>query len=64
MCDGFPRQVRRSRHQLYKFIDGDYYGFRDEEDGLLLKAEAKAEAYLREKVGESAEDLLTTQPNL
>ena len=45
------RQVRRSRHQLYKLIDGDYYGFRDEEDGMLVKAEAKAEAHLRQKVG-------------
>lgn len=49
---GFPccRQVRKTRHQLYKHIDGDYYGFRDEEDGSLLKAEAEAEAHLRKKV--------------
>jgi len=42
--------VRKSRHQLYKHIDGDYYGFRDEEDGSLLKAEAEAEVHLRKKV--------------
>ena len=44
------RQVRRSRHQLYKHIDGDYYGFRDEEDGTLVKAEEDAELQLRKKV--------------
>ncbi len=46
-------QVRRSRHQLYKHIDGDYYGFRDEEDGTLLKAEVEAESLLRKKVKSS-----------
>ena len=30
-----PRQVRRTRHQLLQHIDADYYGFRDEEDGVL-----------------------------
>ena len=42
--------MRRSRHQLYKHIDGDYYGFRDEEDGTLVKAEEEAETQLRKKV--------------
>lgn len=52
-CEPFfwvARQVRRTRHQLYQHIDGDYYGFRDEEDGTLLKAEAEAEQQLRKKV--------------
>lgn len=44
------RQVRKTRHQLYKHIDADYYGFRDEEDGTLVKAEAAAEAQLQKKV--------------
>lgn len=42
-----PKQVRRTRHQMYKGIDPDYYGFRDEEDGVLLKVEAAAEKLLR-----------------
>jgi hypothetical protein len=38
-----PRTVRRTRHQMNKAIDADYYGFRDEEDGILAKEEAIAE---------------------
>jgi Isy1-like splicing family len=45
-----PRQVRRTRHQIYQNIDGDYYGFRDEEDGLLVKVEADAEVEMRREV--------------
>jgi pre-mRNA-splicing factor ISY1 len=41
-----PRVVRRTRQQLQQSIDADYYGFRDEEDGVLLRAEAAAEKLL------------------
>jgi len=44
-------QVRRTRKQLYEHIDGDYYGYRDEEDGILVKVEAAAEAVMRKEVG-------------
>ncbi len=44
-------QVRRTRKQLYEHIDGDYYGYRDEEDGILVKVEAAAEAVMRTEVG-------------
>ena len=43
-------QVRRTRKQLYEHIDGDYYGYRDEEDGILIKVEAEAEATMRQEV--------------
>ena len=43
-----PRTVRRTRHQMLKAIDADYYGYRDEEDGVLEKVEAVAEASMRE----------------
>ena len=43
-------QVRRTRKQLYEHIDGDYYGYRDEEDGVLIKVEAEAEATMRREV--------------
>ena len=36
--------MRRTRRQLYEHINGDYYGFRDEEDGVLERVEAQAEA--------------------
>jgi len=35
--------TRRTRHELYQRIDADYYGYRDDDDGLLEKLEAKAE---------------------
>lgn len=38
-----PRTVRRTRHQMYQGITTTYYGFHDEEDGVLLKLEAVAE---------------------
>ena len=43
------RTVRRTRKQMRQRIDADYYGFRDEEDGVLLKLEAEAEAKMRAK---------------
>ena len=45
-----PRQVRRTRHQLLQLIDADYYGFRDEEDGVLVHVEKDAEVRLRAEV--------------
>jgi pre-mRNA-splicing factor ISY1 len=35
--------ARKTRYELYKDIDADYYGFRDDEDGLLERLEADAE---------------------
>lgn len=45
--DEAPKAVRRTRHQMHKAIDPDYYGFRDEEDGVLLRVEEEAEKQLR-----------------
>jgi hypothetical protein len=42
--------VRKTRYQMHKSIDPDYYGFRDEEDGLLAKVEAEAEQHLKARV--------------
>mmetsp|Transcript_18029 Transcript_18029/g.30320 ORF Transcript_18029/g.30320 Transcript_18029/m.30320 type:complete len:275 (-) Transcript_18029:125-949(-) len=42
-----PRTVRRTRHQMFKEINAAYYGFRDEEDGIVVKAEDEAEASIR-----------------
>jgi|TARA_B110000008_G_scaffold207966_1_gene206770 pre-mRNA-splicing factor ISY1 len=41
------KAVRRTRHQMNLHIDSGYYGFRDEEDGVLLKDEAEAEQQLQ-----------------
>ena len=45
--DEAPKAVRRTRHQMHKAIDPDYYGFRDEEDGVLLRVEEEAEKQIR-----------------
>lgn len=44
-----PRKVRRTRHEMYKGINADYFGFRDEEDGVLERVEAEAEKEMRRK---------------
>jgi hypothetical protein len=43
-------QAVRTRFQLHKSITPDYYGFRDEEDGVLLAVEAEAEATILAQV--------------
>uniref|UniRef100_A0A061S332 Pre-mRNA-splicing factor ISY1 n=1 Tax=Tetraselmis sp. GSL018 TaxID=582737 RepID=A0A061S332_9CHLO len=42
-----PRQIRRTRHDMYRHIDADYYGFRDDEDGVLAELEERAEKKMR-----------------
>jgi pre-mRNA-splicing factor ISY1 len=42
-----PQRARTTRAELHRRIDGDYYGFRDEDDGILVKVEAEAEAAMR-----------------
>eukprot|EP01138_Halocafeteria_seosinensis_P006721 gb/GECG01006873.1/.p1 GENE.gb/GECG01006873.1/~~gb/GECG01006873.1/.p1 ORF type:complete len:321 (+),score=68.34 gb/GECG01006873.1/:1-963(+) len=46
------RAAKRTRGELYKAITPDYYGFRDEEDGVLVEAEAAAEKELRKQLEE------------
>eukprot|EP01098_Paradermamoeba_levis_P009050 TRINITY_DN3748_c1_g5_i1.p1 TRINITY_DN3748_c1_g5~~TRINITY_DN3748_c1_g5_i1.p1 ORF type:complete len:273 (-),score=97.10 TRINITY_DN3748_c1_g5_i1:135-953(-) len=38
-----PAVVRKTRHELSQKIDPDYYGFRDDDDDLLIPFEAEAE---------------------
>jgi len=45
-----PKVVRKTRFQMHKAIDPDYYGFRDEEDGVLVKVEEEAEKNMRAEV--------------
>eukprot|EP00299_Pterocystis_sp_00344_P012515 c6016_g1_i1.p1 GENE.c6016_g1_i1~~c6016_g1_i1.p1 ORF type:complete len:265 (-),score=73.89 c6016_g1_i1:84-878(-) len=40
--------AKRNRRELYDGIDPAYYGYRDEDDGLLLPAEAAAEKKARD----------------
>lgn len=41
-----PEAEKRTRGDLYKHVDADYYGYRDEEDGVLLAYEKEQEAAL------------------
>lgn len=38
---------RKSRYDIYKRIDASYYGYRDDEDGVLEKVEGPAEERMR-----------------
>lgn len=40
-------EVRHLRRDLQKLVDAEYFGFRDEDDGELVKVEADAEARIR-----------------
>ena len=37
------RHTTKDRRELNKVVDADYYGYRDDEDGALVPAEAEAE---------------------
>jgi len=41
--EAVPEAPRKTRKQLFKNIQPDYYGWRDEEDGMLLLAEQQRE---------------------
>ena len=38
-----PPPPRKTRAELMKFIDADYYGYRDEDDGVLVPLEVEHE---------------------
>mmetsp|Transcript_33100 Transcript_33100/g.76284 ORF Transcript_33100/g.76284 Transcript_33100/m.76284 type:complete len:106 (-) Transcript_33100:232-549(-) len=44
------KATKRKRGDIYKFINTDYYGLRDEEDGVLLDREGEAESLILNKV--------------
>ncbi|KAJ3088974.1 hypothetical protein HK102_007495 [Quaeritorhiza haematococci] len=36
-----PEAPKRTRHDMYRNVDADYYGYRDEDDGVLVQYEAE-----------------------
>ncbi|KAI8808964.1 Rab43 protein [Cladochytrium replicatum] len=38
-----PEPVKKTRYEMHKKVDADYFGYRDEEDGTLLKYEANCQ---------------------
>jgi pre-mRNA-splicing factor ISY1 len=45
-----PPPPKRTRFELWRSVDPDYYGYRDEDDGVLVAAEAQAEGKARLRV--------------
>lgn len=45
-----PAPPRKSRAEMMRETDADYYGYRDDDDGILAPIELKAEKLLREKL--------------
>lgn len=40
-------ESRKNRMELFKFLDADYYGYMDDDDGLLIPLEMDAEIKAR-----------------
>ncbi|KAI8975388.1 pre-mRNA-splicing factor ISY1 [Mycotypha africana] len=51
-----PEQTTRTRSEINRDIDADYYGYRDEEDGILLEYEKAREQELIEKLFQQPDD--------
>lgn len=49
------KKARKSKYELMKSIDADYFGYRDEDDGVLLKVEESAEEGARKEALEEWE---------
>lgn len=43
-----PLPPRKTRAELMKDIDADYYGYKDDDDGIILPLEQKSEQEYRE----------------
>jgi pre-mRNA-splicing factor ISY1 len=59
------KRLKGNRTDAYKNVTPDYYGWRDEEDGVLLELEALAtkqndQQFKRYKIGEATEDIQTS----
>jgi len=50
------RQVKRKRGDVYKYITPDYYGLRDDEDGVLKELESKMAEERRRKLKQCREE--------
>jgi len=42
-----PEEVKKNRAELMKFVDADYFGYRDEDDGIILSLEKDVEEKAR-----------------
>eukprot|EP00656_Telonema_subtile_P055888 TRINITY_DN8798_c0_g1_i6.p1 TRINITY_DN8798_c0_g1~~TRINITY_DN8798_c0_g1_i6.p1 ORF type:complete len:262 (+),score=72.72 TRINITY_DN8798_c0_g1_i6:135-920(+) len=56
-----PPPPKRTRYQMYKGVDADYYGYRDDDDGLLGSSEALQEQQVRIEALAAWKDRETTR---
>jgi len=49
---GAPSAPKMTRYEMYKSVDADYYGYRDDDDGSLVKLEEKQEIIARNRAVE------------
>ena len=56
-----PAPPRKTRGELYKDVDADYYGYRDEDDGVLVPLEQEVEKEGR-SMAISGKENLSLQP--
>lgn len=54
-----PAPPRKTRGELYKDVDADYYGYRDEDDGVLVPLEQDTEKEGKNKICLSARKTAT-----
>jgi pre-mRNA-splicing factor ISY1 len=47
---GAAGPAKRTRYEMHRGVTPDYYGYRDDDDGVLERYERKAEARIRKKV--------------
>ncbi|KAL1519466.1 hypothetical protein AB1Y20_022986 [Prymnesium parvum] len=52
---------KRTRHEMMKGVDADYYGYRDDDDGVLVKLESQAQAEMLQRAQEEWELKRQTQ---
>ncbi|XP_042421640.1 pre-mRNA-splicing factor ISY1 homolog isoform X1 [Zingiber officinale] len=52
---------RRTRYEIYKRIDASYYGYRDDEDGILEKLEATSQEEMRHQLIQEFERIKAIQ---
>mmetsp|Transcript_4263 Transcript_4263/g.6548 ORF Transcript_4263/g.6548 Transcript_4263/m.6548 type:complete len:281 (+) Transcript_4263:159-1001(+) len=53
--------AKRNRGDIYKFITPDYYGLRDEDDGVLLEVEAVASAKKKAKLEKERREYIKSE---
>lgn len=52
-----PKPTKRTRGELARLVDADYYGYRDDDDGILILQEAEQERAAMARASEDEQEL-------